>query len=181
VRQDAADFVVEHPDELPSPRYFEPDEFFNGKAERVLLGQGRDVVGPVEIRDRLQVSLGLNQLLGAPMQQADMGIDARDGFTVQFEHEPQHAVCGGMLGAEIDGEVSEAGGLFWHHASDLSRHLNGDPREAGSLRLMACFKPRAVRLNYLRSHRPEPRKSVLENPATCRRSGYAARCRNSPG
>jgi hypothetical protein len=101
VRQDAADFVVEHPDELPSPRYFEPDEFFNGKAERVLLGQGRDVVGPVEIRDRLQVSLGLNQLLGAPMQQADMGIDARDGFTVQFEHEPQHAVCGGMLGPKL--------------------------------------------------------------------------------
>lgn len=51
-----------------------------------------------------------------------------------------------MLGAEIDGEVSEAGGLFWHHTSDHSRHINGDPREAVSHRLMACLK--AVRLNY---------------------------------
>jgi hypothetical protein len=30
-----------------------------------------------------------------------MGMDARDDFTVQFEHETQHAVSCGMLTAEM--------------------------------------------------------------------------------
>ncbi len=36
-----------------------------------------------------------------------MRIDALDDFAVEFEDEPEHAVRGGMLRAEIDGEVAK--------------------------------------------------------------------------
>ena len=77
----------------------------------MLLVHRRDIVEPVEIRDRLQIGLVLDQLLGAAMQQADMRIDALDDLAVEFQHQAQHAVRGRMLRAEIDGEVSFAGGL----------------------------------------------------------------------
>ena len=73
----------------------------------MLLVHRRDVVEPVEIRDRLQVGLGLDQLLGAAMEQPDMRIDALDHLAVELEHQPQHAVRGRMLRAEVDGEVAK--------------------------------------------------------------------------
>ena len=79
------------------------------EAERVLLVHRRDVIEPVEIRDRLQIGLGLDQLLGAAMQQPDMRIDALDDLAVELQHEPQHAVRRRMLRPEVDGEVAEGG------------------------------------------------------------------------
>src|SRR5262245_32311506 len=40
------------------------------------------------------------------MEQADMRIDPLDHFAVELEHEPEHAVGGRMLRAEIDGELA---------------------------------------------------------------------------
>ena len=62
----------------------------------------RDVIEPVEIADRLQIGLVLDQLLGAAMQKADMRIDALDDLTVELEHQAQHAMRGRMLRAEIE-------------------------------------------------------------------------------
>ena len=73
----------------------------------MLLVHRRDVVEPVEIRDRLQIGLVLDQLLGAAMQQPDMRIDPLDDLAVELEHEAQHAVRGRMLRPEVDGEVAE--------------------------------------------------------------------------
>ena len=73
----------------------------------MLLVHRRDVVEPVEIRDRLQIGLVLDQLLGAAMQQPDMRIDALDDLAVELQHQPQHAVRRRMLRPEIDGEVAE--------------------------------------------------------------------------
>ena len=58
----------------------------------MLLIHRRDVIEPVEIRDRLQIGLVLDQLLGAAMQKPDMRIDALDNLAVELEHEAQHAV-----------------------------------------------------------------------------------------
>jgi hypothetical protein len=58
----------------------------------MLLVHRRDVVEPVEIGQRLQIGLVLDQLLGAAMQQADMRIDALDDLAVELQHQAQHAV-----------------------------------------------------------------------------------------
>jgi hypothetical protein len=78
----------------------------------MLLIHRRDIVQPVEIRDRLQISLGLDQLLGAAVQEADMRVDPLDHFAVELQHQPQHTMSGGMLRPEIDCKVTEV--LFVH-------------------------------------------------------------------
>ena len=75
----------------------------------MLLIHRRDIIEPVEIRDRLQIGLVLDQLFGAAMQKSDMRIDALDNFAVEFEHEAQHAVGRRMLRPEIDGEIALCG------------------------------------------------------------------------
>src|SRR5690242_4618257 len=72
----------------------------------MLLVHRRDVIEPVEIRKRLEIGLVLDQLLGAAMQQPDMRIDALDDLAVEFEHQAEHPVRGGMLRSEIDGELA---------------------------------------------------------------------------
>ncbi len=74
----------------------------------MLLVHRRDVIQPVEIRQDLKIGFGLDQLLGAAVQQADMRVDALDGLAVKLEHKAQHAVRGRMLRAEVDGEVADA-------------------------------------------------------------------------
>src|SRR6266516_1686223 len=73
----------------------------------MLLVHRRDVIEPVEIGQRLQIGLVLDQLLGPAGQQADVGIDALYDLAVELEHEAQYAVGGGMLRPEIDGEITK--------------------------------------------------------------------------
>ena len=70
----------------------------------------RDIVEPVEIGDRLQIGLVLDQLFGAPVQKSDMRINAGDDFAVQVQDHAQHAMRGGMLRPEIQGELRLLGG-----------------------------------------------------------------------
>jgi hypothetical protein len=58
----------------------------------MLLVHRRDIVEPVEIGDRLQIGLGLDQLLGAAVQQADMRIAALDHLAVEFHDEAEHTM-----------------------------------------------------------------------------------------
>jgi hypothetical protein len=46
------------------------------------------------------------------MKQTDMRIDALDDFTVELQHEAQHAVRCGMLRSEVDCEIAKI--LFVH-------------------------------------------------------------------
>ena len=87
----------------------ELEQLFRREAEGVLLVHRRDIVEPVEIGDRLQIGLVLDQLLGAAMQEPDMRIDALDHLAVELEHQAQHAVRRRMLRPEIDGEVAQRG------------------------------------------------------------------------
>ena len=112
MRQDAADLAIQHADQLPAARHRDAEQLFRREAEGVLLIHRRDVIEPVEIRDRLQIGLVLDQLFGAAMQQADMRIDARNDFAVEFQHQTQHAVRRRMLRSEVDGEVAKV--LFGH-------------------------------------------------------------------
>ena len=108
VRQQPPDLAIEHADQLRAARHLQPEQLLRREAEGVLLVHRRDIVEPVEIRDRLQIGLVLDQLLGAAMQQADMRIDALDHLAVELQHEAQHAVRRRMLRPEVDGEVARA-------------------------------------------------------------------------
>ena len=117
MRQQPADLAIEHADDLRAPRHGEAEQLFRREAERVLLIHRRDIIEPVEIRDRLQIGLLLDQLFGAAMQQADMRIDALDHFAIELEHEAQHAVGRRMLRPEIDREIALCRRRVGHHAT----------------------------------------------------------------
>ena len=75
----------------------------------MLLVHRRDIIQAVEIGDRLQIGLVLDQLLGAAMQQADMRIHAGDDLAVQVQDQAQHAMRRRMLRPEIDGQLRFVG------------------------------------------------------------------------
>src|SRR6185437_9943820 len=118
MREQTADLGIEDADQLRTPGHLDAEQLLHRQAEGVLLVHRRDVIEPVEIRYRLRIGLGLDQLLGAAMQQADMRIDALDHLTVELEHEAQHAVRGRMLRPEIDREIADGG--FCHHATSAA-------------------------------------------------------------
>jgi hypothetical protein len=117
VGQQASDLTEEHADELGALRDGQTQQLLGRQAEGMLLVHRRDVVEPVEIRDRLQVGLMLDQLLGAPMQEPDMRIDTLDDFTVKLKHQPEHTVGRRMLRTKIDGEIAQL--RFGHYAPIL--------------------------------------------------------------
>jgi hypothetical protein len=75
--------------------HFQIQQLFHRQNIGMLHAERRTIVQPVEIGQRLQIGLVFDQLFGAAMQQADMRIDTRDNFTVQFSDHAQHAVGGG--------------------------------------------------------------------------------------
>ena len=112
MRQDAADFRIEHADQLATDRHLGRRQLLDGQRIGMLLVHRRDIVETVEIGHSLQIGLGLDQLFGAAMQKPDMRIDPLDDFPVEFEHKPQHAVRRRMLWAEIDVEIPDV--MFVH-------------------------------------------------------------------
>ncbi len=72
----------------------------------MLHAQRRAVIEAVEVRQRLQVGLVLDQLLGAAVEQADVRIDPLDDLAVELHHQAQHAVRGRVLRAEVDRVVA---------------------------------------------------------------------------
>ena len=115
VAEDAPDFGVEHADVLGPGRHLDPEKLLHGKGERVLLVLRGDVVEAVEIGYRLEVTLVLDKLFRAPVQEPDVGVGALDDLAVHLQHQAQHAVGGGMLRPEVEGEVLDLG--LGHQAS----------------------------------------------------------------
>ena len=114
MRQETADLAVENADQLAATRHLDAQQLFGRKAKGVFLVHRGDIVEPVEIRDRLQIGLLLDQLLGAAMQEADMRIDALDHLSVQFQDEAQNSVSGRMLRSEVDRKVAQTLALLIH-------------------------------------------------------------------
>jgi hypothetical protein len=94
---------------LRADRHVEVEQFLDREHERVLHAHRRAIIEPVEIGDRLEVGLVLDQLFGAAMEQADMRIDAVDDLAIEFHDEAQHAVRGRVLRAKIDREIVDRG------------------------------------------------------------------------
>ena len=100
--RDARQLGEEHAEILRADRHFEVEQLLDREHIAVLHAQRRAIIEPVEIRQRLLVGLVLDQLLGAAVEQADMRIEPLDDLAVELHHQPQHAVRGGMLRAEVD-------------------------------------------------------------------------------
>src|SRR6476620_8092085 len=113
MREQTPDLAIEDPDELPAPGYRDAEQLLGCQTERVFLVHRRDVIEPVEVGQRLQVGLVLDQLLGPAVQKADVRVDALDDFTVELQYEAQDAVSRRMLGPKIEGEVAQ--GCFGHN------------------------------------------------------------------
>ncbi len=71
----------------------------------VLVAHHRHVVETIHVADRLIERLALGELLGRPVQQADVRVGLLDDLAVHLQHQAQHAVRGGMLRAEVQREI----------------------------------------------------------------------------
>jgi hypothetical protein len=107
VIQDARDFIEQHANVLSALGRLDAEQILDGQHVGVLVAHHRDVVEPVHVADRLVEGLGLRQLLGTPVQQADVRIRLLDDLTVELQHQAQHAVCGRMLRAEVHRVVAD--------------------------------------------------------------------------
>ena len=108
MRKQPSDFTIEHTDELAPFRDCDVKQLLGRQTERMFLVHGCDIIEPVEVRQRLQVSLMLDQLLGAAMQETNMRVDAPHDFAVKLQHETQDPVRRGMLRPKIDREIAGA-------------------------------------------------------------------------
>ncbi|ESY81130.1 hypothetical protein X739_28395 [Mesorhizobium sp. LNHC220B00] len=54
----------------------------------MFLAHGCHIIETIEIRQRLEISLGFDQFLGAAMKQADMRVDTIDDLAVELKNQP---------------------------------------------------------------------------------------------
>src|SRR2546423_11567927 len=149
MREQAPDLAIQDADELPAPGHRDAEQLLGCQTERVFLVHRRDIVEPVEIGQRLQISLVLDQLLGPAVQQTDMRVDAVHDVTVELQYKAQYAVSRRMLGPEIEGEVAQGG--FGH---------NGLASAAGST-LAADAGSRSIDFQF---HRADVIDAAPESP-----------------
>ena len=108
VRRDALHLVEEHADVLRLLRHLEPEELLDREAVCVVVRGRRDVVHPVRVRDDHRVRLGLEQLLGAAVEVADVRARRDDALAVHLQDDAQDAVGGRVLRPEVQLHLPEA-------------------------------------------------------------------------
>ena len=102
VRGDAVELEVDHAQVLGALGNLDLDQRLHGAAvgHRVeVVGQ---VVHPLDDRDHLPVGLVLGGLLDPRVHVADDRFDVADDLALQRHEQPQHAVCRGVVRAEVE-------------------------------------------------------------------------------
>src|SRR6266478_98665 len=107
MRKQPSDLAIKHANELAASWNRDAQQLFGRETKRMFLVHRRDVVEPVEIRQRLQVGLVFDQLFSAAMEQTDMRVDAPYHLAVEFQYQAQDAVGCRVLRPKIDGEIAE--------------------------------------------------------------------------
>ena len=108
VVQDARDLVEQGADVLGALRRLHPQQLLDGPHIAVLVAHHGHIVQTVHVADALVVGLGLGQLLGAPVEQADVRVGALDHLAVQFQHQAQDPMGGRVLRPEVQGVVADS-------------------------------------------------------------------------
>ena len=94
--------LVEHHADVEGPRRrFDPQQLLDRQDIAMLVGHHGYVVKTVHVTDALVVGLGLRQFLGGAVKQPDVRVGAHHDLAVHFQNQPQHAVRGRVLGAEV--------------------------------------------------------------------------------
>ena len=88
MRQEPADFRVQNADQLAAFWHLDTCQPLDCKGKGMFLIHRCHIIKAVEIGNRLQIGLVLNQLFGTAMQQADMRINPLDDLAVEFQHKP---------------------------------------------------------------------------------------------
>ena len=99
--ENSRDFRKQHPDILAARRCLYAQQFFYRQGKRVFLTHWRDIIEAIEIRNRLQVRLVLDQFFGAAMKQSHVRIRALDNLAVHLKHQAQNAMRRRMLRTKI--------------------------------------------------------------------------------
>jgi len=96
MRRDTRQFATDDPDELAARRKLLVDAYqlFHGERISDVVGQRRQVIQPIRVRDELGVSHVLGDFFVAAMEIAHVRHGLGDDFAVEFEDDAQHAVRG---------------------------------------------------------------------------------------
>merc|ERR1719341_1029357 len=86
VVEDPGELSKEHPDVLGPDGHIDVEQLLHGERVGLLVAHHRNVVQPIKVRESLQVGLVLDKLLGASVQQTNVGVSPRHCFSVQLEH-----------------------------------------------------------------------------------------------
>lgn len=105
--QNTGDLAEQSTDPLGTLGDLDVQQLLDGQGEALLVGHHGDIVQTVEVGQRLQVCLVLDQLLSTTVQQTDVGICADNLLSVQLQNQTQHTVGGWVLRAEVDGVMSD--------------------------------------------------------------------------
>ena len=102
VRTDAREFRADDADVFAPRRHVHAQQFLHGVRVGDVVGQRREVIEAVGVRNELRVRHVLGDFFVAAMQVTDIGPGVDDLFAVQLEHEPQHAVRARVLRPHVD-------------------------------------------------------------------------------
>lgn len=105
--QDTGDLGKQGSNVLGTVGNLNVEKLLNGKSKALLVGHHGDIVQTVKVGQSLKIGLVLDQLLGASMQQTDVGVGSDDFFTGKLEDQSQHTVGGRVLGSEVDSVVPD--------------------------------------------------------------------------
>ncbi len=115
VRSDARQLVQHHSQPLRPRRDFQAQQPFHRQHVAQVVGERAEIVDAVGERHRLLVELGLAGLLDSGVQEADVRHHPHDGFAVDLQQQPQHAVgggcCGPMFKVMVRGPVASSVGV----------------------------------------------------------------------
>ena len=104
VAHDPVELHVDHAQVLGALGDLEVDQRLRRAAERVRVEEVGEVVHPLDDGDGLPVGLVLAGLLDAGVDVADDRLDVADDLAVERRDQAQHAVGGGVVRAEVEGQ-----------------------------------------------------------------------------
>ena len=102
VRGDARRFAANRANGLAARRQFPAHQFFHRERVGDVVRKRRQIIEPIRVGNELVVLHVLGDLFVAAMEEADIGRRFGDHFAIQFEHEPQDAVRGGMRRPHVE-------------------------------------------------------------------------------
>ncbi len=109
---------MQDPQVLRAGRHLHAEQRLDRAAERHCIEVVGEVVHPLDDRDHLPVGLVLGGLLDPGVDVADHRPDVAHDLALQRGDQPQNAVGGGVMRADVEGEQL----MVLAHAGRLGRH-----------------------------------------------------------